>query len=275
MPPSERRWSGSRKLTSCWCRACRQNPNTASSTPSCLGYPAAALADAEQALSYAREIDQASTLMYGMNSTITHTLCGNYAAAKVLGSELVALAVQIGSFYWKSRGTTAVGCAMALSGEAPDAIQTIISGLSGMQSGGANILVSLALLHLAIAYSELGQWHEAERCLDETMAAIESTGERANEADAHRIAGDVTLKLPQPDPAKAEAYFDRALSVARQQQAKSWELRAAMSMARFWRDQGKRSEARDLLAWIYGWFTEGFDTLDLKEAKILLDELSS
>ena len=78
---------------------------------------------------------------------------------------------------------------------------------------------------------------------------------------------------PQNDSAKAEAYFERALTVARQQQAKSWELRAAMSMARLWRDQGKRDEARELLAPVYGWFTEGFDTRDLKEAKALLDEL--
>ena len=79
----------------------------------------------------------------------------------------------------------------------------------------------------------------------------------------------------EPDAAKAEAYFERALAVARQQQAKSWELRPAMSMARLWRDQGKREEARDLLAPVYGWFTEGFDTRDLKEAKALLDDLSS
>jgi predicted ATPase len=89
----------------------------------------------------------------------------------------------------------------------------------------------------------------------------------------HRIAGEVALKSLAPSPEKAEAYFDRALAVARQQQAKSWELRAAMSMARLWHDQGKRDEARDLLAPVYGWFTEGFDTLDLKDARALLDEL--
>jgi predicted ATPase len=83
------------------------------------------------------------------------------------------------------------------------------------------------------------------------------------------------LKSPVPDTAKAEAYFEHALSVAREQQAKSWELRAAMSMARLWRDQGKRDEARKLLAPVYGWFTQGFNTLDLKEAKMLLDELAS
>jgi predicted ATPase len=93
------------------------------------------------------------------------------------------------------------------------------------------------------------------------------------EAEVHRTAGEIALKSPHPDTVKAEAYLQRALSVARQQQAKSWELRAALSMARFWRDQGKRDEARELLAPVYSWFTEGFDTLDLKEAKALLDEL--
>ena len=107
------------------------------------------------------------------------------------------------------------------------------------------------------------------------MTAVETTKERWCEAEVHRIAGEIALMSPEPDAAKAEAYFERALAVARAQQAKSWELRAAMSMARLWRDQGKRDEARDLLAPVYGWFTEGFDTLDLKEAKALLDELAS
>jgi predicted ATPase len=102
---------------------------------------------------------------------------------------------------------------------------------------------------------------------------VETTKERWCEADIHRTAGEVTLMSPEPDAAKAEAYFERALSVARAQQAKSWELRTATSLARLWHDQGKRDEARNLLAPIYAWFTEGFDTRDLKEAKALLDEL--
>jgi predicted ATPase len=106
------------------------------------------------------------------------------------------------------------------------------------------------------------------------MTAVQTTKESWWEADLHRIAGEVALKSPEPDAAKAEAYFERALAVARQQQAKSLELRAAMSMARLWRDQGKRQQARELLAPVYGWFTEGFDTLDLKEAKALLEELA-
>ena len=110
--------------------------------------------------------------------------------------------------------------------------------------------------------------------MGEAIAAIERTGERWFEAEANRIAGEIALKSPEQDAAKAEAYFERALTVARAQQAKSWELRASMSMARLWRDQGKRYEARDLLAPVYGWFTEGFDTRDLKDAKALLDELA-
>ena len=105
------------------------------------------------------------------------------------------------------------------------------------------------------------------------MTAVETTKEKWWEAEVHRIAGEIVLKSPLSDAAKAEAYFEHALAVAREQQAKSWELRAAMSMARLWRNQGKPQQARELLAPVYGWFTEGFDTLDLKEAKALLEEL--
>ena len=111
-------------------------------------------------------------------------------------------------------------------------------------------------------------------CIGEAMTAVETTKERWHEAEVRRVAGEIALKSPEPDAAKAEAYFERALAVARKQQAKSWELRAAMSMARLWRDQGKPQQARELLGSVYGWFTEGFDTLDLKEAKTLLDELA-
>jgi predicted ATPase len=103
---------------------------------------------------------------------------------------------------------------------------------------------------------------------------MQTTKESWYEAEVNRVAGEITLLSPEPDTAKAEAYFERAVAVARAQQAKSLELRAAMSMARLWRDQGKRDEARELLAPVYGWFTEGFDTLDLKDAKVLLDELA-
>jgi predicted ATPase len=127
--------------------------------------------------------------------------------------------------------------------------------------------------HLAYAYAQLGQFESAWRSIGEAISAFETTKERWYEAETNRIAGEVALLSPSPDKAKAEAYFDRALTVARQQQVKSWELRAATSMARLWRDHGKPQQARELLAPVYGWFTEGCDTSDLKEAKALLAEL--
>src|SRR5262249_25019735 len=111
--------------------------------------------------------------------------------------------------------------------------------------------------------------------IGEAMTAVEASKARWCEAEVHRTAGEIALMLPERDVAKAETCFERALAIARKQQAKSWELRAAMSMARLWREQSKRLQARDLLAPVYGWFTEGLDTLDLTEAKALLDELGS
>ena len=107
-----------------------------------------------------------------------------------------------------------------------------------------------------------------------SITAVEATNERWYEADVHRTAGEIALTSPQRDAAKAEACFERALAIARAQHAKSWELRAAISMARLWRNQGRRDEARELLAPVYGWFSDGFDTLDVKQAKSLLDELA-
>ena len=119
------------------------------------------------------------------------------------------------------------------------------------------------------------QFDDAWRCIGEAMTAVETTKERMVRSRGLSRGRGNRLLSPQPDAAKAEGYFQRALAVARQQQAKSWELRAAMSLARLWRDQGKVQQARELLAPVYGWFTEGFDTRDLKEAKALLDELAS
>jgi predicted ATPase len=105
------------------------------------------------------------------------------------------------------------------------------------------------------------------------MTAAQKSKERWHEAEIYRLAGEIAVRSSSPDVAKAAEYFERGLAIARKQQAKSWELRAATSMARLWRDQGKPDEARELLAPVYGWFIEGFDTLDLKQAKTLLDEL--
>jgi predicted ATPase len=130
------------------------------------------------------------------------------------------------------------------------------------------------LTHLAAAYADLGQFDDAWRCAGEAKSTIETSGERWCEAEVNRVTGEIALMSPKRDVPLAESDFERALAVARQQQAKSWELRAAMSLPRLWRDQGKVQQARELLAPVYGWFTEGHDTRDLKEAKALLDELN-
>ena len=129
------------------------------------------------------------------------------------------------------------------------------------------------LTHLAAAYADLGQLDDALRCVGEAKSAVEATGERWCGAEVYRVTGEIALMASKRDAGKGKAYFERALAVARQQQAKSWELRASMSLARLWRDQGKVQQARKLLAPVYGWFTEGFDTRDLREAKALLEEL--
>ena len=214
--------------------------------------------------------------MYALYAAgFNHILCRDYAAANAQLDELIALADEKGAPYWKATGTALRGWLFALTGNASDAVRAITSGITSLRSTGATLYEPWHLSHLAMAYAELGQLDDARRCIDDAIDKVERSKEKWCEAEVHRIAGEIALKSPAPDTEKAEKYFDRALAVARQQQAKSWELRAAMSMARLWRDQGKRAEARELLAPVYGWFTEGFDTRDLKEAKALLDELAS
>ena len=239
-----------------------------------LGHPEAALEDSHRALSDAREISQASTLMYALfHASTTHIQCGNYAAAKVEIDELVALADEKNSAFWKAMGILNQGSASTLTGRASDAVQMITSGTAASRSTGSAMWVSLYLSYLARAYADLGQFDEAWRCTGEAMTAVETTGERWWEAEVYRVAGEIALTSPERDTVKAQAYFERALVVARAQQAKSWELRAAMSMARLWRDHGKPQQARELLAPVYAWFAEGFDTPDLMEGKALLEEL--
>jgi predicted ATPase len=239
-----------------------------------LGYPEAALRDTDDALKNAREMGQAATSMFALAyATIPYTLCGNYAAAAAYAQEIVALAEEKGSRFWKARGMMKQGCVLALTGRASDAIEMLISGITAYRATGAVLYMPLYLPHLARVHAELGQFEEAWRCIGEAMTAVETTKEKWCDAEIHRTAGEIELMSAEPDAAKAEAHFERAVAVARKQKARSWELRAATSMARLWREQGKRQQARDLLVPIYGWFTEGFDTLDLKEAKALLDEL--
>jgi class 3 adenylate cyclase/predicted ATPase len=241
-----------------------------------LGYPEAALADAERAIKHARELGQAATLMLALCFTsLTYSLCGSYSAANARLDEDLALANEKGAALWRAFGMLSQGCVLALTGKSSDAAQTITAGLAEFRATGSTFWTPLFLSYLAKAHAELRQFDDAWRCIDEVITAVQATKETLCEAEVHRVAGEIALLSPERDVAKAEAHFERALTVARAQQAKSWELRAAMSMAGLWRDEGKVQQARELLASVYGWFTEGFSTRDLKEAKALLDALAA
>ena len=239
-----------------------------------LGYPEAALRDTDDALKTARATRHAGTLMMALHFTAPSLiLCGQYSHASALAQELSALADETDAPFWTVNGTLDQGSLFAVTGEASNAVEMITSGIAALRSTGFTLEMPRSLSHLAIAHADLGQVDEAWRSIREALTAVETTKETWYGAEVNRIAGEIALKAPEPDAAKAQAYFERALEVARKQQAKSCELRAAMSMARLFRDQGKPQQARELLAPVYGWFTEGFDTLDLKEAKMLLNEL--
>jgi predicted ATPase len=239
-----------------------------------LGYPASAQADAEAALTSARETGHAVTLMYALtHASMTHFCCGNYPRASAEADELVTLAGEKGSTMWKAFGASRRGFIAAMTNNAEEAVQIIPSAIDTARSTGSTLWTPLNLSHLARAYAALGRFDEAWRCIGEAMSAIATAKETWWEAEVHRMAGEIAWKSPEPDAAKARKCFGRALIVARAQQAKSWELRAAVSMARLLRDQDEPKEARELLAPVYNWFTEGFDTRDLNEAKALLNEL--
>jgi class 3 adenylate cyclase/predicted ATPase len=240
-----------------------------------LGYPEAALVDADRALSDARAVGNTSTLMFALSVTsLSHIFCGNYARAKVQIDELIALSGEKSAF-WVAYRMLIQGWLLALGGEASDAVQLMTSGITAWRSTGSQLWMPMWSAYWGKAYAELGAFEDASLRINEALNAIEINSERWCEAEVNRIAGEIALMSSEPDVTKAEVYLERALAVAREQQAKSWELRAAMSMARLWRDHGKRQQAHDLIAPVYGWFTEGFETLDLKEAKVLLSDLSS
>ena len=197
-----------------------------------------ALRDLNQAVSSAREIGEAGTLSYALgHATLIHVFRGNYTAADAIINEVVDLADKKSAIIWKAQGVLHRGWVYALTGKGSDAVDTLTSGITLWRSTGATLWLPLYLPHLARTYLDLGQVDLATRCITEAITAIQASKERWCEAEVHRAAGEFALKSPPSDTAKAEACFERAIAIARSQQAKSWELRAAMSMARLWRDQ--------------------------------------
>ncbi len=168
---------------------------------------------------------------------------------------------------WAAFGRILQGWADAQQGEATTGIARIRDGLAASEATGTRLCTPLFLTLLAEALALAGKIEEGLATLDDALAKAAASGERGWDAEIHRLRGELTGRLPHPDPAKAENSFRTALAIAREQGTRGYELRAATSLARLWREQGRRGEARDLLAPLYGSFTEGFDTADLKEAR--------
>jgi predicted ATPase len=181
-----------------------------------------------------------------------------------LASEKVPMWSPSGQRYW--------GGALAMLGQVHEGIAQMREGMAAIQSGGALCCLSETLCYLAKAQAGAGQPEEGLATLTEALAFVEQTDQRHSEAELYRLRA--VLQLMQGRDAASEASLHKAIQVARRQQARSWELRATTSLARLWQKQGKQETARGALAEIYGWFTEGFDTADLKEAKALLEQLS-
>jgi class 3 adenylate cyclase/predicted ATPase len=234
-----------------------------------------ALREAEQALREARELGQRHGLAFGLHvNCLFHQVRGNRALVEERSSALVALAAERGYPHVHATGTFFHGWARAAGGAVDEGLEEMRRGLAAKQAGGAEIKVPYYLGVLGAAYARARRPEEALPLLTDAFDRVEETGERWFEAELHRRKGEVVLGVSEPDRAEAERCFHKAMAVAQAQGAKLWELRAATSLARLWAEQGWRAESHDLLAPVYGWFTEGFDTVDLRAAKTLLDELA-
>jgi predicted ATPase len=240
-----------------------------------LGYPDAALKDCEQALLGARESGNFASFAHTVPAAAFVQLgCGRYDVTIALADELEGLSRERDLTLFASSGKLIRGSVAARTGSALIAAESITTAEAVLLNAGTTVWTPETKTSLAIAHARLGRFDLARQSIRHALDHIERTKETMSEADVHRTAGEIALLSPDRDSTEANLCFQRALDIARAQQARSWELRAATSLARLWRDQGKRQEAHGLLAPVYGWFTEGFDTLDLKEAKTLLDELA-
>jgi class 3 adenylate cyclase/tetratricopeptide (TPR) repeat protein len=238
----------------------------------CLGYPDQARRKLHDAIATARSGAQAHTIAYatGLACWCNYFLRDAQSLAACL-EEVLVLSNSYGFPLWEAFGNHFRGYNLTQDGHHQEGIDLISKYSAGLDMAGMVTYRPFRLMLLAEAYRESGQLEEGLKRTNAAAEVIEVTQERVFEAEVHRTRGDLLVGIGY---AAAEESYHNALAVARQQHAKFWELRAAMSMARLWRDQGKREEARELLAPVYGWFTEGFDTLDLKEAKALLEELA-
>jgi predicted ATPase len=239
-----------------------------------LGYPDQAVASIQAALALAQQLAHPMSLTHALYRAATlHHQRREAPLTQAHAEAAITIATEQGFPQLLAQATPLRGWALAVRGHREEGITQIQQGLAAYQATGAAAYRPYHLALLAQALAKVGQTTEGLEALAEALATLSKSRTRWWEAELHRLKGELLLQHSVAQPGEAEACFQQALTVARRQQAKSLELRAAMSLARLWQGQGKHTEARELLAEIYGWFTEGFDTADLQEAKALLEAL--
>ena len=228
----------------------------------------------EESLTLAQELSHPHSLAFVLVfAAILHRLCGEVQAVYARADAATRLAAEQGIAQWFAGGTILRGWAVAAQGQTAEGLAQIHQGLVAWRAAWAEALRPFWLALLAEAHATGGDPAGGLHGLAEALVLVETTGELWYEAELYRLKGDLLLRQAVPDTRQAEACLQQALAVARRQQAKAWELRTAISLSRLWQQQGRRDEAHALLAPVYHWFTEGFDTADLQDAKALLEEL--
>ena len=239
-----------------------------------LGYPDQAVVSSQAALALAQQLAHPLSLAFALYwAAVLHHQRREAPLTQARAEAAIAIATEQGFTRELTRATPLRGWALAASGHGEEGIAQLQQCLAWYRTPGATADLSYVLALLAEASTQVGQTSEGLEALAEALATLARSRVRWWEAELHRLRGELLRQSAVAQPGEVEACFQQALTVARRQQAKSLELRAAMSLSRLWQQQGKQAEARELLAPIYGWFTEGFDTADLQEAKVLLDEL--
>ena len=242
----------------------------------CLGSPAQAGQRSEEALALAQALAHPYSLALAQHhAALLHHRRREASAVQAQADALLTLTTAQGFPLYVGYGTCWQGWALAVQGQSEAGLAQMHQGMAAVLAIGQTLSWPLCLVLLAEAAGHTDQVEEGLRLLAQAVAALEASGRGDLLAETYRLQGELLLQQAIPDAAQAEACFQQALAIARSQQAKSWELRAATSLARLWQQQSKRAEAYDLLAPIYAWFTEGFDTRDLKEAAALLQRLST
>jgi predicted ATPase len=241
-----------------------------------LGYPDQALACLHDALALVHELSHPYSLAFArVWAAIVSQFRRDVSAVHEHAEATAVLSTEQGFTLWAAWGTSLRGWTLAIQGQGEAGVAQVRQGIAAWRATGAVLGVPYFCTVLAEVSDHLGHTEDGIQALAEAHTLVEQYEERWWEAEVHRLRGVLLLRQPETPPEEAETWLRRALDVARRQQAKSLELRAAMSLTRLWQRQGKRTEARELLAPIYGWFTEGFDTADLQEARGLLEELGS